>query len=193
MFGSYGTNRVLEPKHVLSTSAWRVDNDRKINPSELRISIKRLHIEGTSFKQICIESNNDMNKIKDRIMDIVIKRGKLHNPVTDTGGVLYGTVEKIGDEYYNKKGLKIGDEIICNASLAAIPLYISRITRVDMAYSQIDVEGYAILFNAFPVVKMPTDVPLNLLLYAFNESGTLYGVSSSAKGKENFLIDLLLL
>ena len=118
----YGVKRVLEPQHVLSTSAWKVDNNRKIYPNEIRVTIKKLHLEGTSFKQLCIESNNDPEKIKDRIIDIVIKRGKLHNPVTDTGGLLYGVVEKIGGEYNNKKGLKVGDEIICNASLAAIPL-----------------------------------------------------------------------
>lgn len=184
----YGVKRVLEPQHVLSTSAWKVDNNREIYPNEIRVSIKKLHLEGTAFKQICIESNNNPEKIKDRIIDIVIKRGKLHNPVTDTGGLLYGVVEKIGAEYDNKKGLKVGDGIICNASLAAIPLYISRITGIDMAYSQVDAEGYAILFNEFPIVRRPEGVPLNLLLFAFNESGTMYTVSKSAAGKENFLV-----
>ena len=184
----YGVKRVLEPQHVLSTSAWKVDNNREIYPNEIRVSIKKLHLEGTSFKQICIESNNNLEKIKDRIIDIVIKRGKLHNPVTDTGGLLYGVVDKIGEEYDNKKGLRVGDEIICNASLAAVPLYISRITRIDMGYNQVDAEGYAILFNEFPIVRKPEEVPLNLLLFAFNESGTMYTVSKCAKGKNNFLI-----
>lgn len=188
MFNNYGTNRVIEPQHVLSTSAWKVDNNREINSNEIRVSIIKLHIESTSFKQICIESNNNINKIQDRITDIVIKRGKLHNPVTDTGGLLYGKVEKIGSEYNNKKGLKVGDEVICNASLAAIPLYISRISQIDMAYNQVDAEGYAILFNEFPIVKMPEGVPVNLLLFAFNESGTLFTASSYAKGKNNFLV-----
>lgn len=185
---SYGVKRVLEPQHVLSTSAWKVDNNREIYPNEMRVAIKRLHLEGTSFKQICIESNNNLEKIKDRIIDIVIKRGKLHNPVTDTGGLLYGVVEKIGEEYDNKKDLKVGDEIICNASLAAIPLYISRITKIDMAYNQVDAEGYAILFNEFPIVRRPEGVPLNLLLFAFDESGTMYNVSKCAQDKKNFLV-----
>lgn len=188
MFNNYGTNRVLEPKHVLSTSAWQVDNSREINDNEVRIAIKRLHIESTSFKQICVESNNKTDKIKERIMDIVIKRGKMHNPVTDTGGLLYGVVEKIGKDYINKKDLKEGQEIICNASLAAIPLYISRITGIDRAYNQVEVEGYAILFNEFPIIKKPNDVPIDLLLFALNESGTLYAASSIARGKRSFLV-----
>jgi len=188
MFNRFGLNRVLEPKHVLSTSAWKVDNNREVHPNELRVSLKKLHIENTSFKQICIEADNNPQKIKDRIMDIVIRRGKMHNPVTDTGGVVYGVVEEIGSEYVNKKGLQVGDEVICNASAAAIPLYISRITKIDMAYSQVDAEGYAILFNEFPVVKPPEGVPVNLLLYAYDESGTLYAVNQEAKGKTHFLV-----
>jgi DNA-binding NtrC family response regulator len=84
--------------------------------------------------------------------------------------------------------LKVGDEIVCNASLAAIPLYISRINNIDMAYNQIDAEGYAILFDEFPVVKPPKDIPINLLLFAYNESGTLYAVNQAAKGKKQFLV-----
>lgn len=188
MFNRFGSSRVLEPKHVLTTSAWKVDNGRDIHPNEMRISIRKLHIEKTSFKQISIEADNNPEKIKDRITDIVIRRGKLHNPVTDTGGVVYGVIEEIGADYDNKKGLKIGDEVICNASIAAIPLYISRISKIDIAYSQIDAEGYAILFSDFPVVKPPTDVPVNLLLYAYDESGTLYGVNQEAKDKKKFLV-----
>lgn len=188
MLKNYGANRVIEPSDVLTTSAWKVDNNREINPNEIRVSIKKLHIESTSFKQICIESNNNTDKIKDRIIDIIIKRGKMHNPVTDTGGVLYGVVEKIGEEYNNVKKLKVGDEIVCNASLAAIPLYVSRINKIDMAYTQVDAEGYAILFEDFPIFKTPEGVPINLLLFALDESGTLYAANSFAKGKSKFLI-----
>lgn len=188
MINSYGVKRVIEPEHVLSTSAWKVDNNRDIYPNEMRVTIKKLHLEGTSFKQLCVESNNNFEKIKDRVLDIVFKRGKLHNPVTDTGGLLYGVVEKIGEEYDNRKGLQVGDEVVCNASLAAVPIYISRITKIDMAYNQFDVEGYAIIFNEFPIVKMPEGVPINLLLFAFDESGTMYTVSTCAKGKKNFLV-----
>lgn len=188
MFNRFGIDRVLEPQHVLSTSAWKVDNNRTLRPNEIRVSVRRLHVESTSFKQICIEANNDPQKIKDRIQDIVIRRGKLHNPVTDTGGVLYGVVEEIGPAYNNKRQLAVGDEVICNASLAAIPLYISRITRIDMAYTQIDAEGHAILFEEFPVVKPPKGIPIDLLLYAFDESGSLYAVSQAAAGKQKFLV-----
>lgn len=188
MYRSYGMNRVIEPKQVLPTSAWKVDNNREITPGEMRISIKRIHMEGTSFRQICLEAGNNEAIIKEKIIDIVIKRGKLHNPVTDTGGLLYGAVEEIGENYDNPKGLKAGEEVLCNASLATIPIYISRISKVDMAYNQLEAEGYAILTNGIPVVRKPEGVPVDLLLFTFNESGTIYRVSNAARGKRRFLV-----
>ena len=119
MPNNYGTARVLEPKFVVPTSAWRLDNSRSIRPDEIRVSIERIHLEGTSFKQICSEASNNTDKIRQTIIDIVIRRGKLHNPVTDTGGVLFGKVEAIGDDYINKAGLRIGDPVICNASITS--------------------------------------------------------------------------
>ena len=124
MTHNYGTNRVLEPQHVLPTSAWRLDNSRVITPEEIKVNIKRIHLEGTSFKQICLEVNNNEEKIKQKIIDIVIKRGKLHNPVTDTGGLFYGVVDEVGSKFDNKKNLKPGEEVVCNASLASVPIYI---------------------------------------------------------------------
>lgn len=184
----YGTNRVLEPQHVLPTSAWRLDNSRNISPAEIRVDIKRIHIEGTSFKQICLEANDNDQRIKQKIMDIVIRRGKLHNPVTDTGGLFYGVVSEIGAEYENRKGFAPGDEVVCNASLASVPIYIDKILSIDRAYCQIEIEGYAVLYNEVPLVRKPEGVPINLLLFAFDESGTLYRISNTAVGKRKFLV-----
>lgn len=185
---SYGINRVLEPDYVLPTSAWRLDNSRKINKDEIRVDISTIHIEGTSFKQICLEANNNEDKIKQRIMDIVIRRGKLHNPVTDTGGLFDGKVAEIGVEFNNRKGFEKGDHVVCNASLASVPIYLDKILSIDRAFGQIKVEGYAVLSEEIPIVKKPGNLPTNLLLFTFNESGTLYRISSTAVGKKKFLI-----
>lgn len=184
----YGMNRVLEPQHVLPTSAWRLDNTRSIMPHEIRVDIKRIHVEGTSFKQICMESNDNDQRIKQKIMDIVIRRGKLHNPVTDTGGLFYGTVSEIGKDYDNQKNFKPGEEVVCNASLASVPIYINNIISIDRAFGQIEVEGYAILYDEVPLVRKPEGIPINLLLFTFNESGTLYRITNTAVGKKKFLI-----
>ena len=181
-------SRVIEPKQVLPTSAWRLDNSKEISQKEMRVSINRIHIENTSFRQICLESNNDDAIIKEKILDIVKRRGKLHNPVTDTGGLLYGVVDEIGSEYKNSKGLKVGEKVFCNASITNIPIHVSKITKVEIVYNQVEVEGYAILSNKIPIVRKPEGVPVELLMYTFDESGTIYRASNEAKGKNKFLI-----
>ena len=110
-YDGFGQTRVLEPQHVLPTSAWKLDNSRNLESFEMRVDIHKIHIEGTSFKQICLEANDNDERIKQKIMDIVIRRGKLHNPVTDTGGLFFGTVSEIGSEYENVLKLKPSDEI----------------------------------------------------------------------------------
>ncbi len=185
---NYGTNRVLEPKFVIPTSAWRLDNSRNIRPDELRMSADLIHLEGTSFKQIGTEASNDPNEIRREIIDTVIRRGKLHNPVTDTGGVLYGTVEAIGDEYENKAGLSIGDKIIVNASLTSFPMHLESIGEIDRVFNQVEAKGYAIIHSDIPVIKVADDVPVKQMLFALDESGTLLKLSTLLEGKSRFLI-----
>jgi len=184
----YGSKRVIEPKEVLPVSAWKVDNSRSIQPDELRLSIKRIHIESAGFRQICVESGNDEERIRDRISDLVIKRGKLHNPITDTGGLVYGTVEEIGSSFNNPMGLKPGQDVICNVSLAAVPLSIREIGKIHFGLSQVEAEGYAIIHEALPLIRTPDDVLVSLLLYALDESGTLYAVHRCARGRKRCLV-----
>lgn len=188
MKNTYGLDRVIAPSHVFPASAWQLDNSRALKSGEMRISIRKIHIEGTGFRQICQEANNNEAIIKEKINDIVIRRGKLHNPVTDTGGLLYGVIEEIAPDYDSDKEFQIGDEVICNASLAGIPLYIDKIISVDRLYTQIDAEGYAIILPGAPVLKIPPELPVDLLLFTFNESGTLYTVSKEAVGKKRFAV-----
>lgn len=185
---SYGISRVLEPKHVLPTSAWHLDNQRTLLSHELRIQVKKIQLERTSFKQLLIEANYNEEKLKQKIIDIVIRRGKLHNPVTDTGGICYGIIDQIDSEYENKGDYKVGDEVIANASLASIPLYIEDITSIDYAYNQINVSGYAILKDTVSLIKVGTTDPLKLLLYILDESGTIYRLSNLVGDKQKFLV-----
>lgn len=185
---SYGLERSLTPRWTLAPSAWELDNSRELREGEIRIALERVHVEGTSFRQICQEAGNDEERIKEKINDIVIRRGKLHNPITDTGGLLCGVIEEIDRSYENTRGFKPGDKVICNASLAGLPMYIDRITNIDKVYSQFDAEGYAICLPGMPLIKRPDDIPVDLLLFAFNESGTIYTVSNDAKDKKRIAV-----
>ena len=184
----YGLERSLTPKWSFAPSAWELDNSRQLKPGEMRIALDRVHVEGTSFRQICQEAGNDEARIKEKIKDITIRRGKLHNPVTDTGGLFCGVIEEIDDRYDNVKGFKPGDKVICNTSLAGIPMYIDSVKSIDKVYPQFEADGYAIALPGTPVIKRPEDLPIDLLLYTFNESGTIYTVSKDAKGKKRFAV-----
>ena len=188
MNSSYGIDRVITPPQVFPAAAWELDNSRQLRSGEIRVGLKRIHIEGTSFRQLFQDTGYDVDHLKEKIYDIVIKRGKLHNPVTDTGGVLCGVIEEIHPDYENVNGFKVGDEVFCNASLAGVPMAITTITSVDPVYPQIEAEGYAILLPGVPILKKPKDLPEDLLLFAFNESGTIYNVSKEAEGKKNFAV-----
>ncbi len=185
---TFGLDRSLTPRHTFTPLAWELDNSSQLKSGEVRIALDKVHVEGTSFRQICQEAGNDEEQIKEKIKDIVIRRGKLHNPVTDTGGLFCGVIEEIDGDYPNTKGLKPGDEVICNSSLAGIPMYIDRITSIDKVYPQFDAEGYAISLPGMPIVRRPEDIPIDLLLFTLNESGTIYKVSKDAKDKKRFAV-----
>ncbi len=184
----FGVERSVEPQNVLPTSAWKIDNGRELKENEVKIKIGRIHIESTSFRQICMEAHDEDELIKQKIIDIVIQRGKLHNPVTDTGGVVCGLIDELGTSYKNKEEFEKGEQVICNASLASIPMHITKIGKIDRVFNQIEVEGYVIAHDNIPIIRKPEGLPVNLTLYVFNESGTIYRMSKILEGKENVLI-----
>ena len=97
------------------------------------IDVQTLNIDSASFTQIEEQAGGDKAKIAEIMMDIVEKQGKHRNPVTGSGGMLLGTVEKIGDALVDKIDLKVGDKIATLVSLSLTPLRIDKIkTYVPM-------------------------------------------------------------
>ncbi|MDQ9826640.1 L-erythro-3,5-diaminohexanoate dehydrogenase, partial [Acinetobacter sp. 163] len=66
-----------------------------------------------------------------RIKDIVDKRGKLHNPFTETGGMVYGRIEEMGSIFQSSRKFKAGDEFLCLVTMTAIPIHIEEIEEID--------------------------------------------------------------
>lgn len=184
----YGMGRVLEPKNVIPVLAWKLNNRREIYEHELRISISRIQLENSNFRQIAVENNFDEEKIKNTLFDIVERRGKLHNPNTDTGGIVYGEVVQIGEKYANRSGLKIGDKVIYNTSLTAVPIHIHKIESVNFLLSQIEAEGYAIAFESCHIIRCREKTPVELSMMILDESGSLLSLEKYIKGKEDFLV-----
>ncbi len=166
----YGTNRVIEPKGVLPQAALKVDNTMEIYDNEILIDVITLNIDSASFTQIKKACNADVQKMEEMILDIVKTKGKMQNPVTGSGGMLIGSIAKIGNDFPDKS-IKVGDKIATLVSLSLTPLKIEKINSVNIVNDQVNIEGQAILFESGIYAKVPTDMDEHLVLAALDVAG----------------------
>jgi L-erythro-3,5-diaminohexanoate dehydrogenase len=165
----YGTHRVILPIGVLPQPADIIDNTMDIYDNEVLIDVRTLNIDSASFRQIKKQAKDDIKEIKKNIIEIVSKAGKLKNPITGSGGMLIGTVEKIGPAYNGS--LKVGDRIATLVSLSLTPLVIDEILAIRPETSQVDIKGKAILFQSGIYAILPDDLPENLALSVLDVAG----------------------
>ncbi len=167
----FGTHRVIEPKNVLPQPAQKLENDMgRIWDNEILIDVETLNVDSASFTQIKQQAGGEVEKIKQIILGIVAERGKLHNPVTGSGGMFIGKVAEVGPKL-NDRGLKRGERIVSLVSLSLTPLKIDEITAVRKDVDQVDIKGQAILFESGIYAKMPGDLPPKLALAALDVAG----------------------
>ncbi|MDY0103825.1 MAG: L-erythro-3,5-diaminohexanoate dehydrogenase [Lentimicrobium sp.] len=168
----YGVHRVIEPQGVLPQPANKIDNNMdELYDNEILIDVITLNVDSASFTQIKEQAGGDDEKIKEIMFDIVAKQGKHRNPVTGSGGMLLGRVEKIGTALEGKIDLKIGDKIATLVSLSLTPLRIDKIKAIRKEVDQVDIEGKAILFESGIYAKIPDDMPEKLALSALDVAG----------------------
>jgi L-erythro-3,5-diaminohexanoate dehydrogenase len=166
-----GIHRVIEPAGSLPQAAWKLDNTPVAQFAETLVDVGALHIDSASFTQIANICDRDSQRMKRHMMDIVHQRGKMHNPVTGSGGVLIGTVCELDEIYGKTHGLTIGDTIISLTSLSWLPLYIENINAIHLDRSEVEVTGKAIFFRSNPLAKMPNDLPHNIVVAALDVAG----------------------
>jgi L-erythro-3,5-diaminohexanoate dehydrogenase len=167
----YGTHRVIEPQGVLPQPAWRVDNTLPIRANEILIDVDALNVDAASFTQLKQAAQGDADLIAEMVMDIVAQRGKLHNPVTGSGGMLIGRVAEIGAALTDKIGLAVGDKVATMVSLSLTPLRIDEIRHVHLGRDQIDIAGQAILFETGLYARLPDDIPEKVALAMLDVAG----------------------
>ena len=167
----YGTHRVLEPLGVLPQGAWKIDNAMAIFDNEILIDVSALNIDAASFTQIKQEAKGDLAKVEHIVRGIVEQRGKMHNPVTGSGGMLIGTVREIGPAIAGKIDLKVGDKIATLVSLSLTPLRIDEVVKIHLQQDQIEIRGQAILFETGLYAKLPEDIPEKLALAILDVAG----------------------
>jgi L-erythro-3,5-diaminohexanoate dehydrogenase len=166
-----GIHRVINPIGLLPQAAWKLDNTPIAQFSETLVEVQTLHIDSASFTQIANICDRDPERMRRYIMDIVDQRGKMHNPVTGSGGVLVGTVCELDDIYGKTHSLNIGDTIISLTSLSWLPLYLENINAIYLDRSEVEVTGKAIFFRSNPLAKLPEDLPRNIVVAALDVAG----------------------
>lgn len=184
----YGTHRVIEPKGVLPQPATKISNDMNIFDNEILIDVQALNIDSASFTQIEEEAGHDVEKIKAKIMEIVAAKGKMQNPITGSGGMLIGTVEKIGEALEGKTDLKVGDKISTLVSLSLTPLKIDEILDIKPDIDRVEIKGKAILFQSGLYAKLPKDMDENLALAALDVAGAPAQVAKLVKPGQSVLL-----
>ena len=184
----YGTHRVIEPKGTLPQPAFKISNDMNIFDNEILINVDYLNIDSASFTQLKEQAGGDVEKIKSKILEIVQERGKMQNPVTGSGGMLIGRVEKIGNDLKDKIELNVGDRIASLVSLSLTPLKIEKILEINPDIDRVEIKGKAILFESGIYAKLPKDMEATLALAALDVAGAPAQVKNLVKEGDKVLI-----
>jgi L-erythro-3,5-diaminohexanoate dehydrogenase len=173
----YGIHRVIEPLGVLPQAAWKIDNTPVICDNEILVDVKTLNIDAASFKQIVgsapegVSAQELQEHVARTVKGIVSQRGKMHNPVTGSGGMLLGTIKEFGPLAPRRDGAKEGDFIATLVSLSLTPLKIEKIREVHLDRDQIDIEGTAVIFESGPYAVIPPDIGKTLALALLDVAG----------------------
>ncbi len=114
------------------------------------------------------------------VLRTVADRGKQHNPVTGSGGMLLGKVLQIAPGRPAEQ-LAVGDRVATLVSLSLTPLRIDSVGAVRPASAQMDVHGEAVLFASGAYAKLPADLPERLALAALDVAGAAPQVARLVK------------
>ncbi|NMO52767.1 L-erythro-3,5-diaminohexanoate dehydrogenase [Actinoplanes sp. TBRC 11911] len=167
---SAGLDRVLEPAGVLPQAAWRLDPRPEIGADEVRIRVERLNLDAASFRQLSEKHDKNGDAVRDEVLEIIRTRGKMHNPVTGSGGMLIGVVDEVGPA--SPLALKPGDRVATLVSLTLTPLSITDgLARWDGTTEQVPAEGAAILFGRSVAAVLPADLAPELALAVYDVCG----------------------
>jgi L-erythro-3,5-diaminohexanoate dehydrogenase len=176
----FGTHRVLEPVGALPQPALRLDNrfDRAWD-NEIVVDVETLNVDAASFRQMEDASGGSTEGVAALVRRTVEQRGKQHNPVTDSGGMLLGVVSRIGSAVHGVE-IALGDRIATLASLSLTPLYLESIGEIRPASAQLDVVGKAVIPDGAPFAKIPADLPERLSLAVLDVAGAPIQVARRA-------------
>lgn len=168
----FGLTRVISPVGSLPQQAEAISPDLPLAADELKIEVESLNIDSASFHQMMEACGKDLTKLETHILELVKRRGKQHNPVTGSGGMLLGRVTEIGPQFpVDEKPVKVGDRIATLVSLSLTPLKIRKIKKIHANIDRVDVEADAILFASGLFARLPSDLPDAVTLAVLDVAG----------------------
>ncbi len=188
----FGSHRSLQPLGALPQAALRLDNDFSHTfESELLLEVDALNIDAASFRQMRDAEAQGAGDVVSQVRSTIASRGKQHNPVTGSGGMLLGRVRKVGTHYprlSGRSGPAVGTRVASLVSLTLTPLTIERFDGVDASACQIQCEGQAVLFASGIYAVMPDDLAPAVALSLFDVCGAAPRVSRLCKPGERVLV-----
>ncbi len=172
----FGTHRALEPAGSLPQPAERLDSDfGRLFRGEMLIAVETLNVDAASFRQMEEASAASGGGAEEGVVELVRatvgRRGKQHNPVTGSGGMLLGRVLQLAPGREGDGALAVGDRVASLVSLSLTPLRIDAVRAVRPASAQLDVDGEAVLFASSPYARMPEDLPERVALAVLDVAG----------------------
>ncbi|MBK9518002.1 MAG: L-erythro-3,5-diaminohexanoate dehydrogenase [Anaeromyxobacter sp.] len=167
----YGLRRVVSPPGVLPQRADRLDPDLPLGEDELAIDVTALNVDAASFRQLEGKVGRDPAALAAEITRLVASCGKLHNPVTGSGGMLIGRVAEVGPRHPAAGALLPGTRVATLVSLTLTPLRLDAITAVRPETDRVECSGRAILFASGLWARLPEDLPETLALAALDVCG----------------------
>ncbi len=165
----YGLQRVVGQRGVLPQQAEKLDAALPCQSTELEIAVEQLHVDASSMRQLRQARAGDLEAVRADLLALVRRRGKLHNPVTNSGGMLAGRVRRAGSAYHVAPA--IGTRIASLASLSLTPLRLDELGPVDPRSNTVSARGTAFLCRHAPWAAMPDDIPEPVALAAFDVAG----------------------
>src|ERR1019366_5268178 len=132
----FGSHRSIEPVGCLPQAAWRVDAEAALCDNEILVEVDTLNIDSASFTQIEEACDHELERISLHIETIVRDRGKMHNPVTGSGGMLMGSISGVGRALEGRSNAqghapRVGMRIATLVSLSLTPLRLRKIHGIN--------------------------------------------------------------
>lgn len=160
---------------------------------ELVLDVERLNVDSASFRQLEEEAaaagEDRAEGVRRRVLAIVAERGKMHNPVTGSGGMLLGRVRRVGAAMpAPHRSLRPGDRVATLVSLTLTPLQLEEVRAVHLSTHQVDVVGTAVLFASGAWARLPDSLPEAVALSALDVAGAAPQVARLVKPGHKVLV-----